>query len=225
MEEIEKIENEAIQQMYNVDYKELDEIVEDWEQKRQSKVKIIDVILDQNFLDIKNETQKQMIYDFKCSICYGLGRPPTIMCASCDKMFCEVCIRDVKTNYHKGLLEESLGIRNVSVMDMEAFAEEEAGAGNSIYQLPPINCPLCRETFTDARLPRPIQNQLDDLVFKCCQNCYNEYPDQAMGYQKYIQHLTKECPNIKLACPFACTDKQGRIANFSKYDLKRHLAE
>ena len=59
-----------------------------------------------------------MIYDFKCSICYGLVRPPTVMCGSCDKIFCEVCIRDVKTRFHKGILEESLGVGNVSVMDM-----------------------------------------------------------------------------------------------------------
>lgn len=128
-------------------------------------------------------------------------RPPTVMCGSCDKIFCEVCIRDVKTNYHKGLLEDTLGVNNVSVMDMDAFAQQ---SGNGIYELPPINCPMCREPFTDSRLPRPIQNQLDSLVFKCCQNCHEDYPDMAMDYQTYITHLTKECPNIKLNCPFSC---------------------
>ena len=52
--------------MYNIDGIELDQIMEKWEQQRQSKIQIHDVILDQAFLDITNETQKQMIYDFKC---------------------------------------------------------------------------------------------------------------------------------------------------------------
>jgi hypothetical protein len=63
-----------------------------------------------------------MVYDFKCSICYGLVRPPQVMCGSCEKIYCEVCIKDVKANYHKGVLEEALGVNNVSVMDMDAFA-------------------------------------------------------------------------------------------------------
>ena len=63
-----------------------------------------------------------MVYDFKCSICYGLVRPPQVMCSSCEKIYCEVCIKDVKANYHKTVLEDTLGINNVSVMDMEAFA-------------------------------------------------------------------------------------------------------
>lgn len=111
-----------LKSVFNVDTVELDQILNDFEQRRQSKVKIVDVVLDQSYLDIKSESQQQMIYDFKCSICYGLVRPPQVTCRSCNKIYCQVCIRDVKANYHRGVLEDTLGINNVSMMDMDAFA-------------------------------------------------------------------------------------------------------
>lgn len=66
------------------------------------------------------------------------------------------------------------------------------------------------------------------MEFTCCQRCGGEYPDKNMDYETYLQHLTKECPRIKFACPFKCGIEKGSTEQtgnkFEKHQLRDHLA-
>lgn len=152
--------------------------MEEWETQRQLKSQIGDLFIDEKFLDIQDETQRKIARAFKCSLCKGIVKPNPVMCGSCENVFCAECIIDLKTQK----LNETQSSHIRSNMEIGISGAEDDGLGPAIG-LPSIDCPLCRKKpFTGVPLPIPMQSQLDALVFKCCQDCHEEYPDQTMSY-------------------------------------------
>ena len=56
IEEMSKHEKEELMQMFNIDYIELDKIIEDWNYNRGTQTKLKDVVIDFDFLMISDLT-------------------------------------------------------------------------------------------------------------------------------------------------------------------------
>ena len=103
------------------------------------------------------------------------------------------------------------------MMDQDAFMQSMSLQNNNCFP-----CPMCKQPFLEQSLQRQLVNQIRELVFKSCQNCSDEHPDQNFKYDDYITHLIRECPKIQLECPFNCGESE-RYQNFQINNIKKHL--
>ena len=115
-------EQEQLKNCFNIDYIELEQIVNSWDLERASQENTPDTVIDQNYIVVTDQTQKELIEDLKCSICLGLVRMPATMCGSCDKVFCKSCMQEYKSSQHD-LSQSSFG---------------------------GVPCPMCKQTYHEA---------------------------------------------------------------------------
>lgn len=118
--------------MFNIDWTELDDIMEQWHLRRKSVRKLSDIALDTDYL-IWQQPNREKIYDLKCSICLGLLRLPSVACAACHNNFCKQCADKAREAF-------------------DAMQAENSSDDPTMFGLPrpKMECPLCKEVLVEA---------------------------------------------------------------------------
>ena len=76
---------------------------------------------------------------------------------------------------------------------------------------PKFKCPnkFCQKEFSPEIIPSQF---VKNLQFKFCQVCGLEFDNYPPGcnYERYVEHLTKECEGLTMSCPLGCGFKGER---------------